>query len=263
MDTSGVTRYSRNVITKRIGRSGARRISVPGVRWGMCVLAGWMGCIALAGERADLNRSFKDPNLDATQWIERFEREGREVYDERERIVAAAGLKPGMVVADVGAGTGLFEPLFAKAVGPEGRVLAVDIAPRFVELIRRRAEANGWTNVEARLCDETSVGLPPASVDFVFVCDTYHHFTHPAQTLASIYQALKPGGVLMIVEFRREPGVSSDWVLNHVRAGESTFRREIEAAGFQFFERHDFLKQNYILKFRKPIPKTRKAPRGS
>lgn len=199
----------------------------------------------------NLNREFKNPDLDAAQWVERFEREGREIYDQRERIVRAAGIRPGMTVADVGAGSGLFEPLFAHAVGPEGSVVAVDIAPKFVELIARRMKEQGLANVSTVLCTERSVNLPPASADLVFLCDTYHHFAYPDDSLKSIHAALKPGGVLMLVEFKRIPGESSEWTLNHVRAGQEVFSREIEKAGFKQFETHDFLQQNYVVKFRK------------
>lgn len=202
----------------------------------------------------DLNRQFKTPDLNVEQWVERFENEGREIYEHRENIVRAAGIKPGMTVADVGAGSGLFEPLFAHAVGPEGSVVGVDIAPKFVELIAKRAKEQGLANVSSVLCTERSVNLPPDSVDLVFLCDTYHHFAYPEDSLKSIHAALKPDGVLMLVEFRRIPGESSDWTLSHVRAGQEVFSKEIETAGFKQFETHDFLKENYIVKFKR-VPK--------
>ncbi|MCB1125636.1 MAG: methyltransferase domain-containing protein, partial [Verrucomicrobiae bacterium] len=164
--------------------------------------------------RPDLNRQFLSPALDAGQWVERFENEGREIYHQREDIVRVAGIEPGMTVADVGAGSGLFEPLFAREVGPEGGVIAVDIAPKFLELISSRMKEQGLANVSTVLCTERSVELPAESVDFVFICDTYHHFAHPEDSLRSIHSALKPGGVLMLVEFKRIPGVSSDWTFN-------------------------------------------------
>jgi SAM-dependent methyltransferase len=73
-----------------------------------------------------------------------------------------------------------------------------------------------------------------ASADLAFVCDTYHHFEYPHATLASIYQAVRPGGGLVLIAFVREPGVSREWILSHVRGGRDDFRREIEQAGFVF-----------------------------
>lgn len=218
---------------------------------GLCAPLPSRAAEAAKGAQPSLNREFSKPDLDVSQWVERFEREGREVYDQRERIVQAAGIEPGMVVADVGAGTGLFEPLFAKAVGPRGKVIAVDIAPKFLEHIRREADRLELRNIQTVLCTERSANLPEASVDLVFICDTYHHFEHPAATLASIHRALKPGGVLVLVEFRREPGKSSQWLLKHVRAGREVFTREIEAAGFEAIATEDFLQQNYMARFRK------------
>jgi len=104
------------------------------------------------------------------------------------------------------------------------------------------------------LCSQTSIELPPNSVDRAFVCDVYHHFEYPQRSLASIYSALRPGGELIVVDFERIPGVSRDWLLDHVRAGKETFRAEIEAAGFEFVEEVEIskLEENYVLRFRRP-----------
>lgn len=200
-----------------------------------------------------INEKFLDPKLAVDEWVERFEGESREVYRERRALAAALGLEPGQSIADIGAGTGLFEPFFAAAVGEEGKVYALDIAPAFVQLIKERAAERSLTQIEARVCAEDSVGLPAGSVDAAFVCDTYHHFEYPKATLASIHAALKSGGILLVVDFERVPGVSKPWLLKHVRAGKSVFRSEIEAAGFELVEEVSIsgLKENYVLRFRK------------
>jgi len=198
-----------------------------------------------------INAQYLKPDLDVTQWVERFEHEGREIYDHREAIVAAAQLKPGMVVADIGAGTGLFTPYFSRAVGDKGRVLAVDIVPAFLERIRQRAAAEGLANVETVFCTERSVELAPNSIDFAFICDVYHHFEYPHSSMASLYRALRPGGEVLLVEFKRIPGITSDWILKHVRAGQEVFTAEIKAAGFERIEEVDLLKDNYMVRFRK------------
>ncbi len=198
-----------------------------------------------------VNAEYLKSDLDVTKWVERFEREGREIYDHRAAIVAAARLKPGIVVADIGAGTGLFTPYFSRAVGPQGKVIAVDIVPAFLERIKRRAAAEGLANVQTVLCTEHSVALPPNSIDFAFICDVYHHFEYPQSSMASLHRALRPGGEVLLVEFKRIPGTSSDWVLKHVRAGQEVFTDEINAAGFQPVEQLDWLKDNYVLRFRK------------
>src|SRR5438445_2054730 len=91
--------------------------------------------------RPGINAEYRNP--DVKQWVERFETESREIYRERERIADYVGLKPGSAVADIGAGTGLFTELFARRVGPSGRVFAVDIVPEFLEHIRARSKAAG------------------------------------------------------------------------------------------------------------------------
>lgn len=199
-----------------------------------------------------INDNFKAIKDDVTQWVERFEREGREVYTHREKIVQACGIEPGMAIADIGAGTGLFTGLLAKETGPSGTVYAVDIVPPFIANIARRMTEAGITNVTPVLCTDKSTNLPPASVDKVYICDTYHHFEFPKNTLASIHRALKPGGEILLVEFQRIPGTSSDFIMNHVRAGKETFSKEIKAAGFELVDEvGGFLSDNYFLRFRK------------
>ena len=199
-----------------------------------------------------VNAEYLKPDLNVTQWVERFEREGREIYDHRNAIVAAARLRPGMVMADIGAGTGLFTPWFSRAVGPKGKVFAVDIVPAFLDRIKERAASEGLANVQTVLCTERSVELPPNSIDLAFICDVYHHFEFPQATLATLHKALKPGGEIVLIDFKRIPGESSDFVMGHVRAGQDVFESEVIAAGFEKVgEAKDVLKENYFVRFRK------------
>lgn len=199
--------------------------------------------------RPDINKAFKDPDL--PKYLQTFEGESREIYAQRKQIVEACQLKPGMVVADVGAGTGLFSRLFAAQVGPTGRVFAVDIAPKFLDHIDKTSKEAGLKNIHTVLCTQTSAELPANSVDLVFICDTYHHFEFPFRTLASLHRALKPGGKLVVIDFHRIPGKSSDWVLGHVRAGQDVFTKEIVSSGFKPIDEQKFLKENYFLRFEK------------
>lgn len=196
-----------------------------------------------------INRYYQ--GADPAQWRGVFERDGREVWERREDILRELRLRPGQVVADIGAGSGFFAMLMARAVGPEGRVYAVDIAPEFVDAIAERAAAAGLENLVGVVNDPHSVQLPPASIDLAFSSDTYHHFEYPMSTLRSIHAALRPDGELVIVDFKRIPGVSHPWVLGHVRAGEDRVRAEVEAAGFELVERPDFLQTQYFLRFRR------------
>ena len=200
-----------------------------------------------------INDNFKSPDLDVDEWIERFEVESREVFAAKDEVLQACQLIPGQRIADVGAGTGFYSRLFAKRTGWDGWVYSVDIAPKFLQHIAKRATADGIENLTTVLGTDVSIRLPPESVDLVFVCDTYHHFESPAQSLASIYRALKPGGRLVIVDFDRIPGVSREWLLGHVRAGKEIVREEVVSAGFKYWDevQIEAFEENYLLRFRK------------
>jgi len=221
-----------------------------------CVWLYWLlAALALGPLQAEenaapgINRHYENP--DFVQWRATFEQPGREVYARRMDILAATAVQPGMAVADIGAGSGLFTLLFAREVGAQGRVYAVDIAPEFITGIGVRAREEGYGNVVGVVSEQRSTRLAPNSVDLAFVCDTYHHFEYPQAMLASIHQALRPGGRLIIIDFRREAGFSSPWVMGHVRAGEAQVIEEVTAAGFTLSERPDFLRVNYFLTFTK------------
>ncbi len=207
-----------------------------------------------AGADPELTRRFDAPARSLEYWIDRFDSESREVAAQRRAILAALEVEPGSDVADIGAGTGLFEPLLSQAVGAQGTVYAVDISPRFLRHLRNRKEAEGWSNVTVVAGTEKSPLLAPDSVDLVFICATYHHFTHVAETLASIKGSLRPGGRMVVVDFHRIPGESADWVVEHVRAGIEVVRSEIEAAGFRHTRTIEILKENFFLEFELPKP---------
>jgi ubiquinone/menaquinone biosynthesis C-methylase UbiE len=199
--------------------------------------------------RPGINDPFKDP--DVNKYVGIFEAESREIFAQRKRIVEACKLKPGMAVADVGAGSGLFTRLFAGAVGPKGKVYAVDIAPKFLAHIKKTCKEGGITNVETVRCSDTSCELPAGCIDLAFICDTYHHFEFPARTMASIHKALRPGGQVVLVDFHRILGKSRLFVLGHVRAGQEVFTKEVVTAGFRLVEESKDLglKENYCLCF--------------
>jgi ubiquinone/menaquinone biosynthesis C-methylase UbiE len=197
-----------------------------------------------------------DPYADVQDvgvWVERFEREGREVYAKRSAIAQLVTSRIDATLADVGAGTGLFTMLLARRLS-EGRVVAVDIVPQFLQHIRELADRTEFANVDTVLCTEDSVELAPDSIDLAFICDTYHHFEYPRETMGSLHAALRPGGEVFVVDFQRIPGQSSDWILEHVRAGREIVIAEITSYGFELVE--DLtetvgLESNYMLRFRR------------
>ncbi|MCA9692833.1 MAG: class I SAM-dependent methyltransferase [Myxococcales bacterium] len=185
-------------------------------------------------------------------WVRRLERDGREVHDRRVDILRALALQPGMAVADVGAGTGLFTLEFARAVGDRGRVYAVDVMPKFLEHIDHKAARAGLSQVRTVQAGERDVGLDEAAVDLVFMSDVYHHIEYPRAYLASLRRALRPGGRLVLIDFRREEGQSDAWILEHVRAGQAQVVREFTEAGFVLEQEVELLRENYFLRFRRP-----------
>lgn len=195
------------------------------------------------------NKGFKDPSVDA--FAGRWEREGREVYDRRDAIVKACGLTPGMRVGDIGTGTGLFARLFLPALGKEGKLYAVDIAGNFVRHVVKTCREAGFTNVEGVVCAQDDVKLPRNSIDLAFICATYHHFEYPRKTLASVRRALRAGGRMIVIEYDRREGVSSEWVLKHVRMGKETVIKEARDSGFRLADEKKLLKENYFLVFEK------------
>ena len=199
-----------------------------------------------------INKNFLDPKLKVDEWTQKFETESREIFHLRQKIQENAGLKPGMKVADIGAGTGLFTLPFAAAVGPAGRVYAVEISQGFLDHIKVRAMKADAANIEPVLCTDRSTALPEAAIDLAFICDVYHHFEYPKDTLASLHKALKPGGEVVLIDFHRIAGKSSAFVMGHVRAGQEVFESEIIAAGFEkTAEVKDLLTENYFVRFRK------------
>ena len=134
-------------------------------------------------------------------WLEREERDREERTD---LLLAALALQPGMVVADIGAGTGYLSRRLAPAVMPGGKVWAVDVQPEMISLLQAGAKRLGLTQIEARLGAVDDVRLPAASVDLAVMVDVYHELAHPYEVMASVLKALKPGGRVVFVEYKAE-----------------------------------------------------------
>lgn len=179
-------------------------------------------------------------------WLERPEREATE---QPERVLDALAIAPGSVVADVGAGTGYFSLRLARRVGPGGRVLATDIQPGMLERLQARARAAGVTNVTTVLSTEDDTRLAPASVDLVLMVDVYHELARPAETLVQLRRALRPGGRLVLVEYRGEdPDVA---IKEEHKMTLAQIQREVLPAGFRLDVVHEFLRDQRVVVFRR------------
>jgi ubiquinone/menaquinone biosynthesis C-methylase UbiE len=134
-------------------------------------------------------------------WLERPERVKEE---QPSKLLKMLEVKSGMIVADIGAGSGYHSFRLAKAVGAKGKVLAVDIQKEMLDIIRKRMKTNKVKNIEAILGTETDPKLPAGEVDLILMVDVYHEFTYPYEMMQALAKALKPGGRMVFVEFRRE-----------------------------------------------------------
>lgn len=179
----------------------------------------------------------------AAAWLERPER----LVEERpDLVIEALELRPTDVVADLGAGTGYFALRIAKRV-PDGRVYAIDVQKQMVEVVAERAAGAGIENLEARLASETDPGLRESSVDVVLMVDVYHELSHPREVLEAVRRALRPGGRLVLVEFRGEDPAVPIKPLHKMTQAQA--RLEVEAAGLRWKETKGMLPMQHFLVF--------------
>ena len=202
-------------------------------------------------EEKNINPGINNYYYDAKfeKWLETFESPGREVYDKKETILHEVQIKPGMRIADIGAGTGLYSIAFAQQTGEKGLVYAVDISRNFIKNIELRAKNQGLKNIKGIINNQKEIGLAQNSIDLAFICDTYHHFEYPLTTLQSVYQALSSGGKLIIIDFKRDPHISTSWVMGHVRANKEKVIKEVESIGFKLTDDKNILERSFFLSF--------------
>jgi ubiquinone/menaquinone biosynthesis C-methylase UbiE len=180
-------------------------------------------------------------------WLDRSEREQEE---EPRRAVELIGIKPGMIVADVGAGTGYFTVLLAERVGPAGRVYANDIQPRLLGILQDKIQKQKLTNVEVIQGRLDDTRLPEATIELALLVDVYHEFQYPQAMLASIRRSLKPSGQLVLLEYRKEDRDLP--IREEHKMSIKEARTEVEAEGFIFDRVVRSLPRQHILIFRNP-----------
>lgn len=178
-------------------------------------------------------------------WLERPERESEEAPS---KAIEALDLKPGMVVADIGAGSGYYTSRMAKRVSPTGRVFATDIQPGMIELLNRRVSSEALTNVTTILSTMEDPRLPPKSIDLAIMVDVYHELQQPQLFLQHLKDAFKPGGRLVLLEFRKEdPKVP---ILEVHKMSVAEVKQELEAEGYALDRVIDVLPWQHIIVLR-------------
>ena len=178
-----------------------------------------------------------------------FNRPGRDAEEHPDELIDALDIPEGATVADVGAGTGYFTWRLARKVGPGGKVLAIDIQQRMLDLVSQTIAQHELTNVECVLATDSDPRLPERSIDLVFIAYSYHEFAKPDATMAAVRRALKPGGRVFILEFAKENRLAPASSLHKMTLDE--IRREIEPLGFTIERMLDFLPLQHGLVFRK------------
>lgn len=178
-------------------------------------------------------------------------RDTREDEEHPEAMLDALDLKPGDVVADVGAGVGYTSVRMARRVGPTGKVYATDIQPQMITMLKRNIRQMKLDKVIVPLlCTATDTKLPDAAIDLVIMVDVYHECSNPVETLEGIKKALKPGGRLVLIEFRAEDPdvpIKPEHKMTLIQA-----RKEVEAEGFRFVKNDPRLPWQHIIIFEKP-----------
>jgi len=182
-----------------------------------------------------------------------FEQPERASYQKPDEVVANCGIKPGDVVADVAAGTGYMVTRLSAAVGPTGKLYEEDIQNEFLDLVRDKVAKNKLTNVEVILGDERNAKLPTRCCDLVIVLDSYHHFEWPGEMLASISNALKPKGRLIIIDFYKRPNdfftkFKIDYQ-KHMRLDYDGVLKELDHFGWKHVETKNFLPYQFFAVF--------------
>lgn len=180
-------------------------------------------------------------------WLDRAEREEEEQPD---RALELIGIKPGMIIADVGAGSGYMSVRLARRVGQGGKVYANDLQATMLKLLQNNVRREKLTNIELVQGTATDTRLPAGAIDLALLVDVYHEFWYPQEMLRSIRRSLKPNGQLVLLEYRKEdPGLQ---ILPDHKMSVAEVRTEVEAEGFTFDRLIPQLPRQHIIVFRTP-----------
>jgi ubiquinone/menaquinone biosynthesis C-methylase UbiE len=178
-------------------------------------------------------------------WLERKE---REIEENSSLMIKNLAVKPGMLIADIGAGSGFHSALLSKMVG-NGKVFAVDVESEMIAYLNARIQRENLSQVVPVLCTEKNVPLVENSIDLILLVDVYHEFSYPYEMALSMFNVLKPGGKLVLVEFRAEDATVPIKTIH--KMSEAQAIKEIKIAGFTFEKNISNLPWQHFLVFTK------------
>ena len=196
-----------------------------------------------AAAPAEMHHRHDDPKA----YIASLDDPARDAYQKPAEVMKALALREGEVVADIGAGSGYFTVRFARAVGPGGRVYAVDVSPDMVRHLNHRVRDEKLSNVLTVLSDPDDPLLPDASVDRFVIVDTWHHVEDRAKYLGLLKRMLRPGGQVVHIDFQKKDLPVGPPV--EMKIAREDLVREMEGAGFRLSAEHTFLPYQYFLVF--------------
>ena len=194
---------------------------------------------AAAGQQVARPAGPHQDDTEGREWIKRLERPDRLPGLKTDQVIAKLGLRPGIVIADIGAGTGAFTIPFGQAVAPGGRALAVDIWPELLDYVKHKAQRAGVTNVEPILAALDDPRLPARQVDVAFFHDVFHNTNDRAGYLRLLASQLKPGGRIAIVEQEFDDPIAKKWDTDDDRITPQQVDDWMKAIGFELKARHD------------------------
>ena len=184
---------------------------------------------------------------DPKSYIGALEDPQRDAYQKAHEVLTTLKIKPGEVIADIGAGSGYFSFRLAHFVGDKGKVYAVDVSPDMIRHVNRRIRETKATNVVTILADNDDPLLPDQSVNRFFICDVWHHIENQTKYLSLMKRMLKPGGEIVLIDFhKKELPIGPPM---HMKVPREDLIKQMETNGFRLIKEHTFLPYQYFLVF--------------
>ncbi len=233
-------------------RKGGRRVRNTGILMATCLLnlLSLLSLLSLSGSALSAEQQApRSPRVFNPGNAALLEEPSRDGWQKPAQVVSALKLEPGDVVADIGTGSGYFVPYLSEAVGPSGRVFAVDIQPEMLAFVERKVGELGLSNVITVLSQEADTRLEPESVDLVIMVDVYHELGSPSSLLSNIRSVLKPDGRFAIIDFERDEETAGIGPPLSHRVPQERVISELKRTGFELVEQLTMLPYQYFLVF--------------